>query len=173
MSVASEQLKDALEKVSSTDLKEVGEGVSMAAEIEREGIDFYGKQAEKFAGSQTGHFFEFLKGQEEEHLEAVKKLKASLEGQGKWVEPELSRPEVKMFSKKDWDKGAEGGLTAVLFALWKEKQAREFYEGVAARIKNEGAKRFFLALAEFEKGHAKMLEEFVEDSYYTRELIMG
>ena len=170
---SSEQLKQALGKVSSADLKQVAEGVSAAAQIESEGISFYGRQAEKFKDTDTGHFFKFLQRQEEEHLKAIGELKASLEEKGQWIEPSLSKPEVKMFSKKDWDKENSEGLTAILFALWKEKQAREFYEGIASKIKNEGAKRFFLALAEFEKGHAEMLEEFVEDSYYTHELIMG
>ncbi len=173
MAGSSEQLKQALEKVSSEDLKQVAEGLSTAAQIESEGISFYGKQAEKFKGSETGHFFKFLQGQEEEHLEAIGKLKASLEEKSQWLEPQLSTPETKMFSKKDWDKENSEGITAILFALWKEKQAKEFYERIASRIRNEGAKRFFLALAEFEKEHAEMLEEFVEDSYYTNELVMG
>jgi rubrerythrin len=173
MASSSEQLREALGKVSSEDLKEVAQGVATAAQIESEGISFYGRQAKKFEGSDTGHFFKFLQGQEEEHLKAIGELKQALEEKGQWIEPQLSKPEVKMFSKKDWDKENSEGITAILFAMWKEKQAREFYEGIASRIKNEGAKRFFLALAEFEKGHAEMLEEFVEDSYYTHELIMG
>jgi len=173
MANSSEQLSQALEKVSSENLKQVAEGIQAAAQIESEGISFYGKQAEKFGESQTGSFFKFLQGQEEEHLKAIGELKQALEEKGDWVEPKLSKPEKKMFSKKDWDKENSEGITAILFALWKEKQAREFYEGIASRIKNDGAKKFFLALAEFEKGHAEMLEEFVEDSYHTSELIMG
>ena len=101
-------------------------------------------------------------------------MKESLEREGKWIEPKIpesKRPEI--FSKKDWDKGNSEGITAVLFALWKEKEAQEFYLGIAKRLKNEGTKRFFNALAEFEKGHAEMLAEYVEESHYSRELIMG
>ncbi|MCX6801932.1 MAG: hypothetical protein NT067_02350 [Candidatus Diapherotrites archaeon] len=61
----------------------------------------------------------------------------------------------------------------MLFALWKEKEAMEFYSGAAEKIADKNGKKFFLALAEFEKGHADMLSEFVEDSFYSHELIMG
>ncbi|MBN2067115.1 MAG: ferritin family protein [Candidatus Diapherotrites archaeon] len=171
--IGAKELKQALEKVSSNDLNQVAEGIAIAAGIESEGIAFYEKQAALFEG-ETKSFFTFLAGQEKEHLQAINELKNTLEKTGQWVEimlPELKKP--KIFSKKDWDKGNKDGLTAVLFALWKEKQAREFYEGVAKAIQDEGAKQFFLALAEFEKMHAALLEEYVEDSYYTHELIMG
>ena len=172
--IGSRDLKKALEKVSSTDLKEAAQGLEVAAGIEAESIGFYSKQAEKFSGQEAGQFFSFLVGQEREHLQAIESLKAGLEKEGKWIEakvPENERPEI--FSKKDWDKENKEGLTAVLFALWKEKQAQEFYEGIAARIENKAVKEFFQALAGFEKGHAEMLSEMVDESYYSRELIMG
>ncbi len=172
--IGSKQIENALEKVSSKDLKKAAEGIEVAAGIESESIGFYERQAEKFKGGETGQFFMFLVGQEKEHLEAIRKLKEGLEKQGKWVEvkvPESKRPDI--FSKKDWDKGKKEGLTAVLFALWKEKQAQEFYEGIASRVENRAVKNFFNALAEFEKGHARLLSEYVDDSYYSRELIMG
>ncbi len=172
--IGSKQLNQALERVSSPDLKQVADGILIAAGIESESIAFYENQAAKFQGGQMEHFFNFLAGQEKEHLGAVAGLKEALLKEGKWVEPKLPKKErPKIFSKRDWDKGAQEGLTAVLFALWKEKQAREFYEGVGARIKSNGAKNFFLALADFEKMHAEMLEEYVKDSYYAHELIMG
>ena len=82
-----------------------------------------------------------------------------------------SKPEI--FSKKDWDRGVEDGLKAVLFALWKEKQAQEFYEGIALRLKDKAAVSFFQELAKFEKRHADLLAEYVDESYYVHELIMG
>lgn len=172
--IGKKELENALKKVSSKDVKEVAEGLSIAAGIESESIGFYSKQAEKFTGEETGYFFTFLANQEREHLQLIQKLKEGLESKGTWVEvsvPKDKRPE--MFSKKDWDKGKKEGLTAILFALWKEKQAREFYLGIAERIGNKSVKEFFKALAEFEKGHEELLSELVEESYYTRELIMG
>jgi len=172
--IGSKQLQDALEKIGSQDTKQAAEGISIATGIESESIAFYEKQAEKFSGQEMEHFFRFLAGQEKEHLQAINELKAGLKKEGKWLEPALPKKERPgIFSKKDWDKENSEGITAILFALWKEKQAQEFYEGIAARLKQEGAKRFFLALADFEKGHAALLSEYAEDSYYTHELIMG
>ena len=172
--IGSKQLHEALENISSNDAKQAAKGIAIAAGIESESISFYAKQAEKFRGSDTEHFFRFLEGQEREHLAAIGALKESLEKSGKWSVPEIPEKEKpKIFSRKDWDKGQGEGITAVLFALWKEKQAQEFYQDIAERVENEGAKRFFKALAEFEKAHADMLSEYVEDSYYSHELIMG
>jgi rubrerythrin len=102
-------------------------------------------------------------------------MRLSLLKKGKWIEPKLPKPEKpRIFSEKDWDREQGGdAVTPILFALWKEKQAQEFYSSAAAKVKSLGAKRFFSALAEFEKNHAEMLAGFVEDSFYTHELIMG
>jgi rubrerythrin len=172
--IGSEMLEEALRDIGKGDARLAAKGIGLAAGIECESIEFYKKQAEKFRGTETGDFFSFLEKQEKAHLEAITALKESLEKEGKWIDPKLpagERPEI--FAKKDWDKENKDGLQAVLFALWKEKQAQEFYQGIAAKAGNKGAEHFFTALAEFEKGHAQMLEEYVDESYYSRELIMG
>jgi len=172
--IGSDELKTALEKISSVDVKRAAAGIGIAAEIESESIAFYSMMAKKFKGSEEENFFSFLASQEEGHLAAIRELKHGLESKGKWPEPkalEWKRPEI--FPKKDWDKGKKEGLTGVLFALWKEKQAQEFYEDMAERAGSASVKKFFLALAKFEKGHAEMLSEYAEESYYSRELIMG
>ncbi len=172
--LGSKQLEKALQQVSSGNAAEAAKGVGAAAGIERESIAFYSKQAEKFSGSEMQHFFSFLVKQEEGHLRAINSLRESLQREGKWIEPGLEKSEKpKIFSEKDWDKDNLEGITAILFALWKEKQAQEFYQKISERLQDGGAKRFFKALAEFEKGHADMLAEYAEESYYTHELIMG
>jgi rubrerythrin len=169
------QLAEALKRISSNDLKKVASGLEMALGIEHESIRFYAAQAEKSKGKAIGQFFLFLAGQEKSHLKAIGELRGSLLEEGKWVEPKLpakAKPEV--FAGKDWDNGAGSEpVAAVLFALWKEKLAQEFYSGAAEKTRNAGAKRFFAALAEFEKTHAEMLGEYAEESFYTHELIMG
>ena len=172
--IGEEGLETALRQIEKGNAGDAAKGIAIAEGIERESIDFYARQAEKFGGQEAEKFFRFLEGQEKGHLQAISSLRESLERQGRWIEPKLpakEKPEI--FAKKDWDREGKEGLTAVLFALWKEKQAQEFYREIANRAENRGAKRFFTALAEFEKGHAKMLEEFVDESYYSRELIMG
>ena len=174
-SIGTKDFEAAIEKISSGDAKLAAEGVAIVVEIEQESIKFYSDQAENAKGSEIESFFSFLANQERAHLKAVGELKHALEGQGKWVEPllpELKKPGI--FSKKDWDKeqGMEG-VTAILFALGKEKQAQAFYEKIAAGVEGEGVKRFFTALAGFEKLHVELLGQYVDDSFYSDELIMG
>ncbi|GEM_PF-821045 len=174
--IGTKEFEEALKNISSSDAKKIARGIAIAAHIEQESMDYYSKQAERFSDAQMRDFFVFLAGQEKEHFTTINALKKSLEKNGKWIEPKiLAKKHAGFFAKKDWDKeqSAGEGITAILFALWKEKQAREFYLGIVARTKNAAGKRFFSALADFEKGHAEMLESFVENSYYTQELIMG
>ena len=172
--IDAEELEKALEQIGSGNAKEAAKGIEIALEIEEESISFYTAQAEKTKDTEMKQFFRFLAEQEKGHLNAINSLKESLETKGEWVKPVLpgkERPEI--FAKKDWDKEDLEGLTAILFALWKEKQAQEFYEKIAEKVNDSQAKEFFLALAEFEKGHAEMLSEYAEESYYSHELIMG
>lgn len=172
--IGSEELEKALEQIASGNASEATKGIEIALGIEQESISFYTAQAEKTKGTEREQFFRFLAKQEEGHLEAINSLKESLETKGTWIKPVLpgkERPEI--FAKKDWDKKDLEGLTAVLFALWKEKQAQEFYEKIAEKVNDAQAKEFFKALAEFEKGHGEMLSEYAEESYYSHELIMG
>ncbi len=172
--IGSKELEKALEQIGSGNASEAAKGIGIALEIEQESISFYSAQAKKAKGTEKEAFFKFLANQEKDHLEAINALKESLEKEGEWINPELSgkeRPEI--FAKKDWGKEDLEGLTAILFALWKEKQAQEFYEGIAKSVQDAQAKEFFKALAEFEKGHGEMLSEYAEESYYSHELIMG
>jgi len=172
--IGAEALEKALEQIGSGNASEAAKGIEIALGIEEESISFYTTQAEKAKGSEREQFFRFLAKQEEEHLKAINALKDALETKGEWIKPVLpgkEKPEI--FAKKDWDKEDLEGLTAILFALWKEKQAQEFYERIAEKVNDVQAKEFFKALAEFEKGHAEMLSEYAEESYYSHELIMG
>jgi len=172
--VTKSDLRDAVNKIASSDAKIASQGVAIAAGIESESIAFYAKQAENFKGTETEYFFKFLEKQERGHLDAINELRSKLEKEGIWIEPTLPEKDgPKIFSKKDWDKEHKDGLTAVLFALWKEKRAQEFYEEVSEKSESTGMKHFFKRLAEFEKNHAALLAEFVEESYYSNELIMG
>lgn len=172
--IGTKELEKALEQIGSENAAEAAKGIGIALKIEEESISFYTAQAEKTKSNERERFFRFLAKQEKGHLEAINFLKESLETKGKWIKPKLPAKErPKIFVKKDWDKEDLEGLTAVLFALWKEKQAQEFYEEISEKAKDTQAKEFFKALAEFEKGHVEMLSEYAEESYYSHELIMG
>jgi len=63
-------------------------------------------------------------------------------------------------------------MTAILYALWREKKAAEFYSQAASKTKGE-VKKFFEELSHFEEGHVKLIESFVEAEANSGELIMG
>lgn len=167
--------ENSLKLVSSQNKKEIAKGIALAAVIEWESIEFYSAQEKKFSLETDKKFFAFLVEQEKTHLSMINGLKAALEANKKWSEPDTTKmnwPEI--FPPKDWDKQeTDGALTAILFALWKEKQAREFYLGIAEKAKDKAIQKFFLHLAGFEKSHAELLESFVDNSFYTQDMIMG
>lgn len=172
--VGVKEIESAMKKVSSGNAKRAAEGLIVALAIERESIAFYSAREQKAMDSDSRSFFSFLAGQEREHFAAINSLRESLEKSGKWIVPKLSKGKPVIFSKKDWDKKeGEQAFTAVLFALWKEKTAMEFYLGIAEKAKDKKIKDFFSALADFEKSHAELLGELAEQSFYTNELIMG
>jgi len=168
-----DELMKAASLVSSGSKGEIARGLSTAVSIEQESIDFYSNWAGKAQNSELKEFFKFMVKQEEGHLAAINKLKESIQEKGEWLKANIPMEDFKVFAPENWDKGQEIAVTAILFALWKEKEAEEFYRKTAEKISDEKGKAFFNELAEFEKGHAEMLGEFVEDSFYSHELIMG
>ncbi len=167
------ELMDAANLVSSENKKDIARGLATAVSIEQESIDFYSRWAKKVSNPNAKNFFNFLVIQEQGHLEAINELKASIESDGSWVLPKMPKEDFSPFAPADWDKGEENAVTAVLFALWKEREAREFYFKVAAGVIAPNGKKFFELLAAFEQEHADFLGEYVEESFYSNELIMG
>ena len=130
---------------------------------------FYSKEAQKTKGSELEEFFKFMVVEEEMHLKKIEELKGMLEkGDAQKVKFEVnSAPHPHNLLK-----GGKDEMTALLFALWREKKATEFYTGAAE--KSVGAvKEFFAELAAFERGHVHLFEEYVESMQNTDELIMG
>jgi len=167
------ELMEAVDLVSSDNKEDIARGLATAATIEQESIDFYSRWAEKVSNSDAKNFFNFLVKQEQEHLTAINELKLSIESDGSWVLPKMPKEDFSVFAPSEWDKGEEDAVTAVLFALWKEREAREFYLKAASLVRDVNGKKFFELLAAFEQDHADMLGEYVEESFYSNELIMG
>ena len=61
---------------------------------------------------------------------------------------------------------------SLLYSLWREKKAVDFYAGAAEKCTNS-VKKFFSELADFERTHVHLLEEYVESMQNVNELIMG
>ena len=143
--------------------------LKLAEHVETVSGEFYRKEALKSKGTELETFFLFMEKEEEMHLAKIKELEAEL-NEGIDVKaisfPRNVAPEIHAIPS------GNGELTAVLYALWREKKAVEFYDG-ASKKTTGNVQKFFLELTEFEKGHVALLEEIVESSYNTDELIMG
>lgn len=145
--------------------------LNIAQHVEEESKGFYEAEVKKTKNSELNPFFVFLVKEEEMHLQKVLKLKKELK-----TSKETLIKKIK-FSKNTPPKihaipSGQSELTAVLYALWREKKAFEFYQEASEKTRN-GIKRFFEELAEFEKGHVNLLEGILEDTQNANELIMG
>ncbi len=166
--VKAKEILKAIEDLDHNSTKTVLEALKIAEYIEQASGDFYKKEVEKTKGTELEEFYNFLVKEEEMHLRKIKELETELKNdQLKTISFEKnSLPKIQPKSV------AQGELTAILYGLWKEKKAVEFYS--EAGKKTSGAvKIFFEELAEFEKEHVALFENLVESTQNVNELIMG
>jgi rubrerythrin len=132
---------------------DVSKGIDLGIKIEKMGIEFYDKAAEKSDGAK--HMFKFLAGQEREHLALLNNLKSVLVRNGDWTKPSmLNNKPPKIFKN---DKKTNYEISAILDALEREKMSEKFYENFSKRIKDAKGKKFFKKMAEFERRHIELL----------------
>ena len=145
--------------------------LNIAQHVEEASKGFYEAEVEKTKGSELNSFFAFLVKEEDMHLAKILELKAEIEKSEGPITQEIkfvinTPPSIHAIP------AGQHEITAVLYALWREKKAVEFYAEAAEKTLGS-VKKFFMELAEFERGHVSLLETIVEDSQNTNELIMG
>jgi rubrerythrin len=167
---AKEMLK-VIQKLNPESKESIINALNIAEHIEASAKEFYENEAKKTKESELNPFFVFLVKEEEMHLAKILELRKLLEKS----EGKISK-EIKFLANAPPAVHAipagQQEMAAVLYALWREKKAVEFYEEAGEKTKGL-VKKFFEELAEFEKGHVTLLERIVEDSQNTDELIMG
>ncbi len=167
--VKAKEILEAIEQLNSDSKESIISALNLAEHVETTSMAFYRQEVEKTKGSEMETFFAFMVKEEEMHLAKIVELKKEIESGGEIKEIGFSRnvaPEIHNIP------AGKGELTAILYALWREKKAVDFYFG--ASEKTTGAvKKFFEELTEFEKGHVALLEQYVELMQNTNELIMG
>jgi len=169
--VKAKEVLDTIKTLDNDSKESILQALNIAEHVEASAKDFYEKEAKKTAGSEMGSFFAFLVREEEMHLAKIFELRKMLEkSQGKLAH------DIKFTTNKPPAVHAIPAgmqeMTAVLYALWREKKAVDFYAEAAGKTTGAVSK-FFMELTEFEKGHVTLLEAIVEDSQNTDELIMG
>ncbi len=169
--VKAKEVLKAVQELDSESKESIIHALNIAQHVEESSKGFYEAEAEKTKGSELNPFFVFLVKEENMHLTKILELKKELE---KTQDP--LKQEIKFITNKFPQIHAipagQQEMTAVLYALWREKKAVEFYTDAAIKTKGS-VRKFFSELAEFEKGHVALFEQIVEDSQNTSELIMG
>lgn len=169
--VKAKEILETIQKLNNDSKESIINALNIAQHVEEASKGFYEAEVEKTKGSELNSFFAFLVEEENMHLAKILELKKELES----TEGNITREIKFTINKPPAIHAIPAGqqeMTAVLYALWREKKAVEFYADAAEKTTN-GVKKFFEELAEFERGHVALLERIVEDSQNTNELIMG
>ncbi len=167
--VKAQEILDVIEQLDGDSKESILKALNLAEHVEKTSSDFYEKEVLKTKGTELEAFFAFMAREEDMHLAKIEELKAQLDAGGEITKVGFEKnaaPEIHSIP------GGQEELTAILFALWREKKAVDFYE--KAGLKTSGnVKTFFEELTEFERGHVALLEAYVESMQNADELIMG
>ncbi|MDD3083418.1 MAG: hypothetical protein PHP82_00145 [Candidatus ainarchaeum sp.] len=167
--VKTKEILKTIKELKKDSKKTILKTLDLAENIEITSKEFYEKEAKKNNGNELESFFLFLKKEEEMHLEKIRELQEMLKSKKELKKIKFSNNIGKKIINT---KIGKEEMTVLLYALWREKQAQEFYE--KAGKKTIGIiKEFFEELTKFEKEHVLLLEEYVESMGNVKELIMG
>jgi rubrerythrin len=169
--VQASEILETIKKLDSESKESIINALIIAEHIESASKNFYEKEAEKTVGSELNPFFVFLVKEEAMHLAKILELKELLNKSDSSMPKEIKFANTKPPAVHAIPAG-QGEMVAVLYSLWREKKAFEFYSQAAEKTVGS-VKKFFQELAEFEQGHVRMFETIAEDSQNTEELIMG
>jgi erythrin-vacuolar iron transport family protein len=167
--VKAKEILEVIEQLDGDSKESILKALNLAEHVEQTSSDFYEKEVEKTKGTELEAFFAFMVKEEDMHLRKIEELKAQLEGGD-----EISKIGFEKNAAPDIHSipGGQEEMTAILYALWREKKAVDFYEKASEKTSGN-VKTFFEELAEFERGHVILLEQFVESMQNVDELIMG
>ncbi|VVB74818.1 Uncharacterised protein [uncultured archaeon] len=162
------EILSALDTLDANSSESILKALAVAENEEKSAMNLYDKEKKKNLGNELESFFDFMYREETMHYAKIQELKKNVkDGSSKKITFEHQKHPIIHFKNH-----GSGEMTAVLFALWREKKAVEFYSGASAKTKGN-VKAFFDELVKFERGHVEMLEEYVESMQNVGELIMG
>jgi rubrerythrin len=158
---------------------EISQAVTVAMGEELKARDFYKTNAQRTTDTEMKTAFNFLVTEEQEHFNALTKVKEALEKEGKFavvkdeVLKHLERPQIypERGSKTDLEGNSE--VAVLLWAMRAETKAKMFYTAQAEKTKIKEVKTFFTILAEFEAEHFQYLDGLFQSWTNTNDFIMG
>jgi rubrerythrin len=166
--VSAQEIIKALDDLDNDSQEAIMKVLNLAEHVESTSKTFYEDEEKRTKGTELEAFFAFLVKEETMHLEKILAMKKNVKN-GKIKEIGFERnvaPHIHAIPAGNHE------MTAILYALWREKKAQEFYADAGKKTKGT-IKKFFSELAEFEQGHVRLLEEYLDDMQNAGELIMG
>jgi rubrerythrin len=161
------------------EIEEISKAVALAKNEEAKARDFYDGNAEKTLDVEMKKAFEFLAKEETEHFNALSTMEKTLKENGKFavvkdsVLQHLEKPAIypEKGSKANMKENSE--LAVLLWAMWAETKAKNFYLAQAEKTKIKEVKHFWETLAEFEAEHFTYLDSLFSAWTDTSDYIMG
>jgi len=144
--------------------------LELAINFEVEGREYFLKAAEKVKHPLGKSMFEALARDESRHIQAIKRIKASLKEGNEWPDEQLPEKSGAMKSifkdaKQNMDKDVkpdEDDLEVIKQALALELKGHKFYRELAEKESDPKAIKFYELLANEEKGHYTLLQNTEE-----------
>ena len=166
--VKAREILKVIQKLNPESNKTILEALKIAQHIEEMSKELYKNETIRTKGTELEKFFVFLVKEEEMHLAKILELQKNINKKelkkisfSKNIAPEIHSIPI-----------GQNEMTSILYSLWREKKAVEFYSSAAEKTKGK-VKVFFKELADFEKRHVALFEALVEGTQNVRELIMG
>lgn len=166
--IKAKEILSVIEGLDHNSTNAIFEALKLAQHVEQSSKDFYEAEAEKTKGTELESFFVFLVKEEKMHLEKILELQKLIKADNlKSVSfPKNAAPSIHAIP------AGQSELSAILYGLWREKKAVEFYSSAAERTTG-AVKKFFEELADFERVHVSLFEGIMDSMQNVEELIMG
>ena len=146
--------------------KNVGlmEAIQIAMEAEAKANKFYSDSAKKVASEQGKNLLKQLADFEQNHYDKLKRLKKSLEKDGKFIKYEGTqfksfKIEIAPEGSRKIEPNKEDVLDILGLAIEAETKAHQHYNRMARETKDKDGKEMFEKLAEEETMHRRILSD--------------
>jgi rubrerythrin len=137
-----------------------------ALQREREGMDFFQRNAERMSHAAAAEIFRKLADEEQKHIEFIQGLLQALEGGQSALEAGIKLEQEDFFSQRaelerldqTTIESMVPDLTVLRMAYLIERDFAEFYETAAQKVEGEASQALTM-LAHWERGHEQLFKD--------------
>ena len=138
-----------------------------ALQREREGLDFFQRNAERMSHAAAAEIFRKLADEEQKHIEFIQALLKALEIGQSALENVIELEQADFFSQRaeleKLDQTAIESmvpdLTVLRMAYLIERDFAEFYEAVTQKVEEDDVREALTMLAGWERGHEQLFKD--------------